>query len=360
MAPRRLEQLGGRRDGAGGVDHVVGEHAQPALDIADDLGRLGHVGGALGPALVAERQVGAAVTEVLGHPLGDLDAPGVRRHDHRRRAVLAQVPLEHRDRREVVDRSVEEALDLTGVEVDRDHPLGAGGLEHVGDQPGRDRLATLGLAVLAGVAVERRDGGDALRRRPVGGVAHDQLLHDRVVDRAAVDPVVGLQDEDVVAADALGEPGPHLAVGELDEVRVPELDPQVLGDLGGELRMGPPRVQRQLLGGDLLHRRPAPVASPWWRSVERAGLRALGDVRPRRQVAVRPDLAPVADLGLQPDRVLDAAVPPDDAVVEPGVRPDLTAVAETVLPSRIVPGYSVTSRPSRTVTSMNVWRGRAS
>ncbi len=29
----------------------------------------------------------------------------------------------------------------------------------------------------------------------------------------------------------------------------------------------------------------------------------------------------------------------------------------TVLPSRSVPGYSVTSRPKRTVTSMNVWRG---
>ena len=43
--------------------------------------------------------------------------------------------------------------------------------------------------------------------------------------------VVGLQDEDVVAADALGEARPDLAVGELDDVRVPELDPEVLGDL---------------------------------------------------------------------------------------------------------------------------------
>ena len=132
----------------------VSTHSRP-FDLADDLGRLGHVGRALRPALVAERQVGAAVAEVLGHPLGDLDAPGVGRDDHRRRAVLAQVALEHRHRREVIDRPVEEALDLAGVEVDRDHPLGAGGLEHVGDQAGRDRLAALGLAVLAGVAVER-------------------------------------------------------------------------------------------------------------------------------------------------------------------------------------------------------------
>ena len=33
------EQLGGADDGAGGVDHVVDEHADAAVDLADDLGR---------------------------------------------------------------------------------------------------------------------------------------------------------------------------------------------------------------------------------------------------------------------------------------------------------------------------------
>ena len=65
----------------------------------------------------------------------------------------------------------------------RHHAVGAGGREHVGDELGGDRLAALGLAVLAGVAVEGADRGDALGRRPLGGVDHDQLLHDRVVDR---------------------------------------------------------------------------------------------------------------------------------------------------------------------------------
>ena len=225
------QQLGGRGDRAAGVDHVVGEHAQPAGDVADHLDGLGDVGGALGPALVAEREVGAAVAEVLGHALGDLDPPGVGRHDDRARGVLAQVLLEHRHRREVVDRAVEEALDLAGVQVDRDHPLGPGGLEHVGDEAGGDRLAAFGLAVLAGVAVERAHGGDPLGRRPVGGVAHDQLLHDRVVDGAPVDAVVALQDEHVAAAHALGEARLDLAVGELDDVGLAELDAEVVGDL---------------------------------------------------------------------------------------------------------------------------------
>jgi hypothetical protein len=72
----------------------------------------------------------------------------------------------------VVDRAVEEALDLRGVQVDGHQPVGAGGLEHVGDQPRGDRLAAAVLLVLPGVGEERRDDGDPLgrgaawRRRP--------------------------------------------------------------------------------------------------------------------------------------------------------------------------------------------------
>ena len=143
------------------------------------------------------------------------------------RGVLAQVRLEHGHRGEVVDRTVEEALDLAGVQVDRDHPLGTGGLEHVGHEAGGDRFATLGLAVLAGVAVERADGGDALGRRAVRGVDHDQVLHQRVVDRALVDAVVALDDEHVRPADRLTEAAADLAVGELDEVVVTEFDVEV-------------------------------------------------------------------------------------------------------------------------------------
>ena len=64
----------------------------------------------------------------------------------------------------MVDRTVEEALDLTGVKIDRDHSLGTSGLEHVSDEACGDRLASSGLAVLAGVAVERDDRRDALGR----------------------------------------------------------------------------------------------------------------------------------------------------------------------------------------------------
>ena len=74
---------------------------------------------------------------------------------------LGEVVGEQRHRGEVVDREVEEALDLTGVQVDGHDAVGARDGEQVGEQPGGDRLATLGLPVLAGVPVERAHRGDA-------------------------------------------------------------------------------------------------------------------------------------------------------------------------------------------------------
>ena len=53
----------------------------------------------------------------------------------------------------MVDRAVEEALDLRGVQVDAHEPVGARGLEQVGDEAGGDRLAAAVLLVLPGVAI---------------------------------------------------------------------------------------------------------------------------------------------------------------------------------------------------------------
>ena len=108
----------------GGVDHVVDQDAVAALDVTDDVARLGDVGRAARAGLVHEREVAA---QVLGVALGDLDAPGVGR-DHDQFVgvgVGLEVLLEHRRRDQVVDRDVEEALDLAGVEVDREDPVGA-------------------------------------------------------------------------------------------------------------------------------------------------------------------------------------------------------------------------------------------
>ena len=80
------QELGGGHDRAAGVDHVVGEDALAAADLADHVERLGDVVHALRPPLVDEGEVGV---DVLGHALGDLDPAGVGGHDHRVDGVLS-------------------------------------------------------------------------------------------------------------------------------------------------------------------------------------------------------------------------------------------------------------------------------
>lgn len=75
---------------------------------------------------------------------------------------------------EIVDGDVEEALDLTGVKIHRDHMVAAGRLQHVGDQFGRDGRARFVLLVLSRVGEVRYHGGDASSRGRLASVDHDQ------------------------------------------------------------------------------------------------------------------------------------------------------------------------------------------
>jgi hypothetical protein len=86
---------------------------------------------------------------------------------------------------EIVGRDVEEALDLAGVQLQRQHPIGAGGGDEVGHQLGRDRRARLDLAILPGIAEVRDDGDDRASRGALQRVDHDQKLHQVLVHRRA-------------------------------------------------------------------------------------------------------------------------------------------------------------------------------
>ncbi len=204
------------------------------------------------------RKVGV---EQIGVALGDLHASGVWGHDHHVVLVEAgEVVDQHRHRGEVVDRSVEEALDLAAVEVDRDESIGAGGKEEIGDESGGDRLTARRLAVLAAIAEEGGNGGDAFGRRPLGGVDHDQVLHDRVVDRTIVPCGVGLHDEHVGAADRLAVFDMDLAVCELGDIRRALCDVEFSTNVGDEFCGGSPRNNVQLLVVQELH--PVPPVVP--------------------------------------------------------------------------------------------------
>ncbi len=59
---------------------------------------------------------------------------GRHRCDRLLQLEVTDVLREERDRRHVVDGDVEEALHLAGVEIHREHAVGAGGLQHVRDE----------------------------------------------------------------------------------------------------------------------------------------------------------------------------------------------------------------------------------
>ena len=100
----------------------------------------------------------------------------------------------------MVDRTVEEALGLCRMQVDAHNTVGARSLKQVEHQAARNRFAAAMLLVLAGIAqqwTDRRDGtcGGTLER-----INHDELLHDRLIDRSCVT----LQYEHVRATHGFG------------------------------------------------------------------------------------------------------------------------------------------------------------
>ena len=134
---------------------------------------------------------------------------------------------------QLVDRDVEEALDLALVQVHRQDPVGAGDGDHVGDEPGRDRDARLVLLVRPAVGVERDDRRDPAGAGALERVDHDQQFHDRLVDRVAG----RLDEEDVLLADVLEDLDEDVLVGELEDLQLARLGAEIAADLPGEVRV---------------------------------------------------------------------------------------------------------------------------
>ena len=106
-------------------------------------------------------------------------------------------------------------------------------LEQIRHQTSRDGFATTTLFVLAAIGIERSHDGDALGRRPLERIEHNELLHDPLVDRCAV----RLQDKHISATDALAIARVNLTVCERAQVRLGHLNAEVRCDVIRELRV---------------------------------------------------------------------------------------------------------------------------
>ena len=246
-----LEQFGGTDHGACGIDHVVDDDAVPVLDVAHHPEGRTVVADVLSTAFVDE---GDAGIEMGGKSRGELHPTRVRGYDRRwsLKGVL-DVVGEQSYGSEVVERCIDEALDLPGMQVEGDDPIGAGLQEEISHQPGRDRLTGPAFLVLAGVAVEGDNGGDPFRRRPHQGVDHDQLLHDVEVDRVGV----ALDHEGVGTANALGVMNVDLTVGEDRALHAAKLDAEDAGHLLGEGLVARTREHHQPFPARKLHQPPS-------------------------------------------------------------------------------------------------------
>lgn len=102
-------------------------------------------------------------------------------------------PLQHtRLSIQIVNRNVEEALNLACVKVHGDDMIAASSLEHVGHQLGGDRSTALVFLILARVGEVGDDGCDTASGGRLASVYHDEKLHEPVVD---VIGSCGLQNE---------------------------------------------------------------------------------------------------------------------------------------------------------------------
>ena len=114
------ERLGCLHDGATGVDHVVDQDADPSLDVTDHLEELDLIRDIGITPLVNDRQWAA---QPISPPFGNTDPTGVWGDNRAPEALGAtRQPRSAREcfeRKEVVNGTVEEALNLGRVQIDR-------------------------------------------------------------------------------------------------------------------------------------------------------------------------------------------------------------------------------------------------
>ena len=233
-----LESSGGVAQRAGRIDDVVGDDAGAPLDFTDDVHDFGNVGART--TLVDDGEVNA---EFLGHSTGTNHTAHVGRDDHQVRVLVRdQIVQKNGCRVNVVDRDVEEALNLVGVQVHREHTVDAYALEHVGDNLGGDGHAgRTGTTVLTSVPVVGHHGGDTAARSAAQRIDHDHQFHQIVIGRRTG----ALKHESVTAADVLVDFNHNFAVGEAVDGCPSKRDVQVLSHCMSKLGIGIPREDLQ-------------------------------------------------------------------------------------------------------------------
>ena len=143
----------------------------------------------------------------------------------------------------MVDRDIEEALDLTGMKIHRQDAIRARSRNQVRHELCGNRHPWLILPILPPIPVIGNDRRDTVCRRPLEGVNHQQQLHQMLVDRIAR----RLKKKDILAAHILIDLDAALAIAEGRDERIPLLDLQIVADFLRQSGIRQPGEQLQLV-----------------------------------------------------------------------------------------------------------------
>ena len=141
----------------------------------------------------------------------------------------------------MIQRNIEKSPDLPGVQIHGEDAVTARRREQVGDELGRDRLAGPHLPILARIAEVWDDCRDPVGRSPAQRIDHHQQLHQILIHRRTG----RLDDEHILAAYALLDAHPDLAVGEAEDAHLRQRDVEPCRDLLRQHRVAPAAEQLQ-------------------------------------------------------------------------------------------------------------------
>ena len=134
----------------------------------------------------------------------------------------------------MVQRDIEEALDLGRMQVNSDDTGNARALQQVSHQLGRNGFAATGLAVLPGIAVERDHGRNVIGGSALERICHNQQFHDIVIDNRAA---CRLNNKHIFSAHAFVDHRLHFTVVKAVDHRIAQRGSQICRDFTCQVRI---------------------------------------------------------------------------------------------------------------------------
>ena len=224
--PEHMQQINFIKDTMG-IDHIVNDDASPVLNFADDIHNFRNVCG--GTALVDDSEGSVDTLSKLSCS-GNGTQVGRYYYQLIVRNILKLIDIvvsENRNTEKMVNRDVEEALDLSSVKVHGENSVSTCGGQKVGNKFCRDRISCLCLAVLTCIAKVGHNCGDAACGSALEAVDSDKQLHEVAVNGLAG----GLNDKYVRSANRLIDGKSDLAVRECLYLKIAERKTELAGYL---------------------------------------------------------------------------------------------------------------------------------